>query len=46
MLRITHGEESKLTSWYFEIDRGLLGCVILLIFIFSHEETEFKLHSW
>lgn len=26
-------EESKLTSWYFEIDRRLLGCVLLLIFI-------------
>jgi len=25
-------EESKLTSWYFEIDRRLLGCVLLLIF--------------
>lgn len=26
-------EESKLTSWYFEIDRRLLGCVLLLICI-------------
>jgi len=26
-------EESKLTSWYFEIDRRLLGCVLLLVFI-------------
>ncbi len=26
-------EESKLTSWYFEIDRRLLGGVLLLIFI-------------
>ena len=33
MLRITRGEESKLTSWYFEIDRGLLGCVLVLIVI-------------
>ena len=30
---ITHGEESKLTSWYFEIDRGLLGCNLILIVI-------------
>ncbi|MBD5391528.1 FtsW/RodA/SpoVE family cell cycle protein [bacterium] len=26
-------EESKLTSWYFEIDRRLLGGVLLLVFI-------------
>lgn len=26
-------EESKLTSWYFEIDRRLLGCVLLMVFI-------------
>ena len=26
-------EESKLTSWYFEIDRRLLGGILLLIFI-------------
>lgn len=26
-------EESTLTSWYFEIDRRLLGCVLLLVFI-------------
>lgn len=25
-------EESKLTSWYFEIDRPLLGCLVVLIF--------------
>lgn len=31
MLRRT--EESKLTSWYFETDRRLLGGVLLLIFI-------------
>ena len=31
MLRITRGEESKLTSWYFEIDRTLLACVLALI---------------
>lgn len=30
MLRRT--EESKLTSWYFEIDRRLLGCLMVLIF--------------
>lgn len=33
MLRITRSEESKLTSWYFEIDRGLLGCILILIVI-------------
>ena len=33
MLRITRGEESKLTSWYFEIDRTLLGVVLLLVVI-------------
>ena len=26
-------EESKLTSWYFEIDRRLLWCLLVLIFI-------------
>ncbi|MBR3510590.1 MAG: FtsW/RodA/SpoVE family cell cycle protein [Alphaproteobacteria bacterium] len=33
MLRITRGEDSKLTSWYFEIDRGLLGWILLLIIV-------------
>ena len=33
MLRITRGEDSKLTSWYFEIDRALLGAVLLLVVI-------------
>lgn len=33
MLRITRGEESKLTGWYFEIDRGLLGLILILICI-------------
>lgn len=33
MLRITRGEESKLTSWYFEIDRGLLVSILLLVCI-------------
>ena len=33
MLRITRGEESKLTAWYFEIDRGLLGLILALIVI-------------
>ena len=28
---ITRKDESKLTSWYFEIDRRLLGCVLLMI---------------
>ena len=30
MIKITHGEDSKLSGWYFEIDRGLLGCILLL----------------
>ena len=30
MLRITRGEDSKLTGWFYEIDRGLLGCVLIL----------------
>lgn len=33
MLRITRGEESKLTSWFFEIDRGLLVSILLLVVI-------------
>lgn len=33
MLRITRGEDSKLTSWYFEIDRGLMGLVLMLVVI-------------
>jgi cell division protein FtsW len=33
MLRITRGEESKLTSWYFEIDRSLLTYILSLIAI-------------
>lgn len=33
MLRITRGEESKLTAWYFEIDRGLLGLILVLVVI-------------
>lgn len=33
MLRITRGEESKLTSWYFEIDRKLLVMILLLVFV-------------
>ena len=33
MLRMTRREESKLTSWYFEIDRNLLGMVLLLVAI-------------
>ena len=33
MLRITRGEESKLTGWYFEIDRGLLGMVLIMAVI-------------
>jgi len=33
MIRITRGEESKLTSWFFEIDRGLLGAILGLVAI-------------
>ena len=33
MLRLTRGEESKLTAWYFEIDRGLLTMILLLVVI-------------
>lgn len=33
MLRLTRGEESKLTAWYFEIDRGLLGLVLIMVVI-------------
>ena len=33
MLRITRGEESKLTSWYFEIDKRLLYLVLILVLI-------------
>lgn len=31
MLRLRRGEESKLTDWYFEIDRKLLGLILLLV---------------
>jgi len=31
MFKLTRNDDSKLTSWYFEIDRRLLGCVLLLI---------------
>ncbi|MCQ2574964.1 MAG: FtsW/RodA/SpoVE family cell cycle protein [Alphaproteobacteria bacterium] len=31
MIRITRGEESRLTSWFFEIDRGLLGAILCLV---------------
>jgi cell division protein FtsW len=33
MLRITRGEESKLTSWFFEIDKRLLSLILILILI-------------
>ena len=33
IFKITRGEESKLTSWYFEIDRSLLGLVLMLVVI-------------
>ena len=33
MLRITRGEESRLTSWYFEIDRGLLCLILFMVVI-------------
>ncbi len=31
MFKLTRSDDSKLTSWYFEIDRRLLGCVLLLV---------------
>ncbi len=31
MFRITRGEDSKLTSWYFEIDRKLLLLILALV---------------
>lgn len=31
MFKLTRSDDSKLTSWYFEIDRRLLGSVLLLI---------------
>lgn len=31
MFRITRGEDSKLTSWYFEIDRKLVVMILLLV---------------
>ena len=33
MIKITRGEESKLTSWFFEIDRGLLGLILMMVVI-------------
>ena len=33
MFGFTHSEESKLTDWYFEIDRKLLGMILLLVAI-------------
>lgn len=33
MLRIRRSEDSKLTSWYFEIDRRLLWCVLTLVLL-------------
>lgn len=33
MLRLTRGEESKLTAWYFELDRGLLTMILLLVVV-------------
>lgn len=31
MFKINRTEDSHLTSWYFEIDRRLLGCVLLMV---------------
>ena len=31
MFKLTRNDDSKLTSWYFEIDRKLLGLVLLLV---------------
>lgn len=33
MLRITRGEESRLTSWFFEIDRSMLVLILVLVVI-------------
>lgn len=33
MLRITRGEESRLTSWFFEIDRSMLVLLLSLVVI-------------
>lgn len=33
ILNINRSEDSKLTSWYFEIDRGLLGLILILVVI-------------
>ena len=33
MFRIKRSEDSKLTSWYFEIDRRLLWCVLTLVLL-------------
>ena len=33
MFGFKRSEDSGLTSWYFEVDRRLLGWVLLLIFI-------------
>jgi len=33
MLRITRGEDSKLTSWFFEIDRGLLVAILIMVMV-------------
>ncbi len=30
---ITHSDDSKLTAWYLEIDRRLLGCVLLMMLL-------------
>ena len=33
MFKIRRSEDSKLTSWYFETDRRLLGCILLLMLL-------------
>ena len=33
MFRINRSDDSKVTSWYFEIDRRLLWCVLILMFL-------------
>ena len=33
MFRINRSDDSKVTSWYFEIDRRLLLCVLILMFL-------------
>lgn len=33
MFKIKRSEESRLTSWYFETDRRLLGCILIMMLL-------------